>query len=387
MNIFSIFCIVLVTMALSNVIDCKPIYLSSVPASSSKPVHTSQILSTCRPGTFVKRDCKTYLECYKGRWKRNFCAENRFWNQQAKKCDEIHNVPECLELAVQINSKAPLPIFSTKTSSSTSGSSRISSSSSTSSKPVKILTKPPLQRMKISSTSAPSTTTPSPPPPPPSSSSSDSDHTINSDDDSIYKPQIPCGSSGDDDYDDYEDEKEKKRCQDEREKLSKQSKDMAQERNTDNEITSASETSSKIEENRKTSDEDEEKMYDVFEVKSHMPRKPEVFPYYSNPVTKGKTCIIKGKEMICQESSEAPPEQKNEDKINSGLTSTTPTTTTTTIKPETISNENQCKESSTRHYSLQLDIKIDEPIEKLIKLVQVISYYTNLTIFSLKSAK
>jgi hypothetical protein len=52
---------------------------------------------TCRPGQYIRRDCKFYVDCYRGHWRRNFCSTDKYWNHVIKKCDDLHNVPECLE--------------------------------------------------------------------------------------------------------------------------------------------------------------------------------------------------------------------------------------------------------------------------------------------------
>ncbi|KAH9417213.1 chitin binding [Dermatophagoides pteronyssinus] len=89
------------------------INLSSPTTTSTSTLSTSstiimptvasvQILSTCQSGQYFKRDCKLYISCENGKWRRNFCPENKYWNQIAKKCDDIHNVPECYEMFLEI---------------------------------------------------------------------------------------------------------------------------------------------------------------------------------------------------------------------------------------------------------------------------------------------
>ena len=56
------------------------------------------LLVTCRAGTYIKRDCKFYIDCYKGYWRRNFCPETKAWNHDLKMCDDLQNVPECMAL-------------------------------------------------------------------------------------------------------------------------------------------------------------------------------------------------------------------------------------------------------------------------------------------------
>lgn len=80
----------------------KPIIEQSTTNIAPLTVSPVRILSTCKPGQFFQRDCKLYISCENGRWKRNFCPENRFWNHIAKKCDEIHNVPACYQMWVEI---------------------------------------------------------------------------------------------------------------------------------------------------------------------------------------------------------------------------------------------------------------------------------------------
>lgn len=89
-------------------IDSSPSPSTLLPPSSIivPTVASVQILSTCQPGQYFKRDCKLYISCENGKWRRNFCPENKYWNQIAKKCDDIHNVPECYEMSLEIQRDA-----------------------------------------------------------------------------------------------------------------------------------------------------------------------------------------------------------------------------------------------------------------------------------------
>lgn len=45
------------------------------------------------------------MDCYKGLWRRNFCGHDLFWNDEAKKCDHLQNVPECFAIYKHIQDK------------------------------------------------------------------------------------------------------------------------------------------------------------------------------------------------------------------------------------------------------------------------------------------
>ena len=105
----------LIILIIVQLVSCKPLIVdsednsdsnghnttaTSTSISSPSPISSSPLplLITCRSGEFIRRDCKYYIDCYKGRWRRNFCPETKYWNHEIKKCDILENVPECLAM-------------------------------------------------------------------------------------------------------------------------------------------------------------------------------------------------------------------------------------------------------------------------------------------------
>jgi hypothetical protein len=84
--------IVLIVICIVQLVSMKPIIVYN---NATTPMSVS---ITCRPGQYIRRDCKFYVDCYRGHWRRNFCSTDKYWNHVIKKCDDLHNVPECLEL-------------------------------------------------------------------------------------------------------------------------------------------------------------------------------------------------------------------------------------------------------------------------------------------------
>jgi hypothetical protein len=85
--------VLIIIIIISNVqlVSLKPIVVYN---NETTPMSVS---ITCRPGQYIRRDCKFYVDCYRGHWRRNFCSTDKYWNHVIKKCDDLHNVPECLE--------------------------------------------------------------------------------------------------------------------------------------------------------------------------------------------------------------------------------------------------------------------------------------------------
>src|SRR5882757_3623860 len=77
-----------------NYVWSKPLKISA-NTTTTTPMITSK---TCSVGMYIKFDCKMYIDCDRGHWRRNFCPLSKVWNNDIKKCDHLNNVAECLAI-------------------------------------------------------------------------------------------------------------------------------------------------------------------------------------------------------------------------------------------------------------------------------------------------
>ena len=94
-----------------HLISSKPIIIDTSNSTTNASTGSTPmpLLVSCRAGTYIRRDCKFYIDCYRGHWRRNFCPEHKVWNHDLKKCDDIHNVPECLAIYEDMKHSPVIP--------------------------------------------------------------------------------------------------------------------------------------------------------------------------------------------------------------------------------------------------------------------------------------
>ncbi len=99
-----------------QLVSSKPIIIDTSNTTTVENINASTpmpLLVKCRPGTYIKRDCKFYIDCHRGHWRRNFCPVHKAWNHEIKMCDDLQNVPECMAILLDMKHSPIKPLEET----------------------------------------------------------------------------------------------------------------------------------------------------------------------------------------------------------------------------------------------------------------------------------
>ena len=344
--------IVLLILIYGNVLSIGvPIRLE---ANSSENVQqsSSQVIKTCRPNQFIKIDCKLYIDCYNGHWRRNYCPPDKFWSMNKQQCIDLVNVPECQSLY-------KFPIINTNksidaVSESTRSSPEIITTSTTTttlttSTPSVVDTEMMQQSKTLNQTSIQN-----------NKSKNDLDYSSNENGTST-KQTIDSEyyeyEEAPDDFDDFDDQKLNSPLSNENNENSIEKKIEMVDKFAYNQIIPTTIM------DRSSNEDSDSNENDINSQRN------------SNTQTVGQTCIVRGKTLHCIKSNET---NDNAEKSNGNTTTSSPPVQT--LANCTIGNSTQSPIET--FYTLQVKIKVDHSV---IRLVQAIAYYVNLTIISLKS--
>nr|XP_046918843.1 serine/threonine-protein kinase rio2-like [Dermatophagoides farinae] len=332
-------------------IDSSPSPSTLLPPSSIivPTVASVQILSTCQPGQYFKRDCKLYISCENGKWRRNFCPENKYWNQIAKKCDDIHNVPECYEMSLEIQRDARSMMQAKLRSSKQQPQSSL------------LLGNNPVEEEKEIEYDP--------------DDDNDNDNEQNQKKSKIVTKILEKPYFSSKDYEDYDDDTDDDDFEDEKTMEINQPKQLSQptkrSHNQDEEKFIKNDI---ITNDRMVTMNKRKKSKSNYQRSSTMTTTPMMNTY-------GKICIVRGKQIECHDDDD------------SSVTTTSSTTTATTLStttPGSIDDDhqksviNKCKTDIIDHndqrkvhsYSFTIEINIDDRIfERIERFIRLIIYY------------